>query len=572
MSRGSTEGIPASEESKFHKWHAFDPSDLTARQKQSAKEYFDIGRDNCSRVSNVWLPEQVLPGFRDAASAFFNTCHRFELQKLLPALSLGLGLPGEGEFLGNIHREGENQMRLLHYPAVPAESEMDRIDAHTDFGTCTMLFQDDVGGLEVESPSGSGNFVPAPPIPGTVVFNTGDLLMRWSNDTLKSTLHRVRAPPNDGTGMIKERFSIPYFMDPDRDILVDCLPNCWAEDKPKKYEPVTAGAYVDMRIDDTEIIFPIIDFARFEDGTSPARTTHDEAIEIGRQLVQACREGGFAYFLNTGIRQVEVDSMFEWSRRLFSLPNKTKMLAAHPKEAWKDRGYTRFGREQSPREEFDPSELAAIRKPNAVPQESFDIGRDNCLVVSNVWLPEEVLPGFRDSASAFFNTCLGLPGGGKFLGNMHGKGDNQLRLLHYPATPAETFASGERNRLGGHTDFGTCTILFQDDVGGLEVESPNGSGNFVPALPIPGTVVFNTGDLLMRWSNGTLKSTLHRVRAPPNDRTGMIKERFSIPYFIDPDRDILIDCLPGYWDEDKPKKYGPLPGRAHIDMRIEATY
>jgi isopenicillin N synthase-like dioxygenase len=95
-----------------------------------------------------------------------------------------------------------------------------------DFGTGTILFQDDVGGLEVESPRGSGNFVPAPPIPGTVVFNIGDFLMRWSNgaffeqllffphivksDTLKSTLHRVRAPPNDGTGMIKERFSIPY--------------------------------------------------------------------------------------------------------------------------------------------------------------------------------------------------------------------------------------------------------------------------------------------------------------------------------------------------------------------------
>jgi len=105
--------------------------DPTARRKQTAKEYFDIGRDNCSRVSNVWFPEQVLPGFRDAAPAFFNTCHRFELQKLLPALSLGLGLPGEGEFLGNTHREGENQMRLLHYPAVPAESKMNRIDAHT---------------------------------------------------------------------------------------------------------------------------------------------------------------------------------------------------------------------------------------------------------------------------------------------------------------------------------------------------------------------------------------------------------------------------------------------------------
>lgn len=48
------------------------------------------------------------------------------------------------------------------------------------------------------------------------------------------------------------------------------------------------------------------------------------------------------------------------------------------------------------------------------------------------------------------------------------------------------------------------TILFQDDVGGLEVESPHGSGNFVAVSPIPGTVVFNIGDFLMRWSNGTI--------------------------------------------------------------------
>ncbi|OJA14159.1 hypothetical protein AZE42_11405 [Rhizopogon vesiculosus] len=284
-------------------------------------------------------------------------------------------------------------------------------------------------------------------------------------------------------------------------------------------------------------------------------------------LVKACREGGFAYFLNTGIPQAEVDSMFEWSRKLFSLPNKAKMLAAHPKEIWKNRGYTRFGREQFPQEEFDASELAAIRKPNVVPQESFDIGRDNSPRVSNVWLPEEVLPGFRDAASAFFDTCrqfelekllpalslgLGLPGGGEFLENMHGKGDNQIRLLHYPATPAETFASD-------------AAMMF-------EVESPSGSGNFVPAPPIPGTVAFNTADLLTRLSNGTLISTLHRVRAPPNDGTGMIRERFSIPYFINPDEDIVVDCLPGCWGEDKPKKYEPVQGWAYIDTRIEATY
>jgi isopenicillin N synthase-like dioxygenase len=79
-----------------------------------------------------------------------------------------------------------------------------------------------------------------------VIFNIGDFLMRWSNDDLKSTLHRVRAPPRaqnnnidtDPDEMVPERFSIPY-------------PGTWSEDKPKKYSPITAGQYVDMRLNAT---------------------------------------------------------------------------------------------------------------------------------------------------------------------------------------------------------------------------------------------------------------------------------------------------------------------------------
>ncbi|KAG1717640.1 flavonol synthase/flavanone 3-hydroxylase [Suillus lakei] len=310
---------------------------------------------------------------------------------------------------------------------------------------------------------------------------------------------------------------------------------------------------------------PIVDFACFGDGTSP------EAIEIGRQLVKACREVGFAYFRNTGIPQAEVDGMFEWSRRLFSLPIETRLLAPHPKEGWKHRGYSGVGREQVSQMVFDPTQLAAIRKQTPDFKESFDIGREDCPRMSNVWLPEQVLPGFRDAASTFFNTCRrfeieNLPGGGEFLAKYHQEAENQLRLLHYPAAPAEVFARGEKGRIGAHTDYAMGTILFQDDVGGLEVESPRGSGIFR-------TVVFNIGDFLMRWSNDTLKSTLHRVCAPPNDgKSEMIKERFSIPYFMSADRDLLIDCLPGCWDEDSPKKYEPVTAGAYIDMRLDATY
>lgn len=327
---------------------------------------------------------------------------------------------------------------------------------------------------------------------------------------------------------------------------------------------------------------PIIDFASFRDGTSP------EATEIGKQLVKACREVGFAYFRNTGIPQAEVDSMFEWSRKLFSLPIETKLLAPHPEEGWKHRGYSGVGREQVSQMVFDPMQLAAIRKQTPDFKESFDIGRNDCPRISNVWLPEEVLPGFKDAASTFFDTCrrfeiekllpalslgLELPGGSEFVGQYHQEAENQLRLLHYPVAPAEVFARGEKGRIGAHTDYALGTILFQDDVGGLEVESPRGSGNFIAASPIPDTVVFNIGDFLMRWSNDTLKSTLHRVCAPPNDgKLGMVKERFSIPYFMSPDRDLLIDCLPGCWDEDRPKKYEPVTAGEYIDMRLDATY
>ena len=154
-------------------------------------------------------------------------------------------------------------------------------------------------------------------------------------------------------------------------------------------------------------------------------------------------------------------------------------------------------------------------------------------------------------------------------------------------------------------DFSTCTFLFQDDCGGLEVESPvrnlvfsdpvtadsptqRTPGVFLPANPMPGAVVFNIGDFLMRWSNDSLKSTLHRVRAPPPlaDDTDMTRERFSIPYvslpvemvmadnpqFCGANKKMTIDVLPGSYSESVPKKYGPITAGEYVNMRLNATY
>ncbi|KAJ8077579.1 hypothetical protein PM082_002011 [Marasmius tenuissimus] len=328
---------------------------------------------------------------------------------------------------------------------------------------------------------------------------------------------------------------------------------------------------------------PIIDFAQFGDGTSL------ESQEIAKKFYEACRDVGFAYLINTGIPQEKVNGMFEWSAKFFELPIEVKTKVSKPPEKYG--GYSGIGMEQVSQMVFDPEELVAIRKGKSLDfKESFNVYDETCtagLGLENTWLPEEVLPGFRESALDYCRSCrafqmerllpalsigMGLDKG--FFNEYHKDGANLLRLVHYPEAPAEVFESGEKGRIGAHTDYGTCTLLFQDDVGGLEVESPSEPGVFIPVPPIRGAAVFNISDLLMRWSNDTLKSTLHRVRALARsaDDNGMTQKRFSIPYFIGADAKTIVDCIPGCWGPDKPKKYDPVNAAEYIDMRVRATY
>lgn len=75
-------------------------------------------------------------------------------------------------------------------------------------------------------------------------------------------------------------------------------------------------------------------------------------------------------------------------------------------------------------------------------------------------------------------------------------------------------------------DYGSITLLFQDARGGLQVRSP--TGTFVDATPIEGTIVVNAGDLLARWSNDTIRSTIHRVVEPPFKQGPTYPARYSI--------------------------------------------
>jgi isopenicillin N synthase-like dioxygenase len=178
------------------------------------------------------------------------------IHPILNSLSLALSLPES--HLSATHAQSLFQLRLLHYPPVPlsllTSTGKPRIHAHSDFGTLTLLFQDSVGGLEIESPPSSGHFIPAKPIPGTMLVNIGDLMERWSNGRWRSTVHRVVAPPIDpdkggrDDEICKARYSIPFFATADPETVIEALPGCWGEGRPKKYESVTAWGYVQMRM------------------------------------------------------------------------------------------------------------------------------------------------------------------------------------------------------------------------------------------------------------------------------------------------------------------------------------
>ncbi|KAM0253060.1 hypothetical protein ACHAQJ_007436 [Trichoderma viride] len=330
---------------------------------------------------------------------------------------------------------------------------------------------------------------------------------------------------------------------------------------------------------------PVVDFALARTGSEEDRQ------RVAKELYEAFKNVGFAYVKNHGVPEDAVDEAFLWNRKFFNLSQSDKDKAPHPPEAWHHRGYSNVGREKVSQMVFDEASISAARNVPDV-KESFEIGRDDEEArLPNIWPPQDVLPGFREFFTKFYEICYGAEMGllrlvalgmgleEEYFINYHRNKDNQLRLLHYPSIEESLLRQGRAERIAAHTDFGTITMLFQDDVGGLEVEDLGERGKYIPAPYIPNTAVVNIGDFLMRWSNDELKSTMHRVKAPrlakdegevPKNK--VIKARHSVVYFMCADLEKTVDCVPGCWGPERPKKYEPVNAMEYITMRMEALY
>ena len=157
------------------------------------------------------------------------------------ALDLGL----ESDFFESKLDKPNATLRLLHYPPVtspPPDGQLGA-GAHTDYGNVTLLATDAVGGLMVRDRS--GRWLDAPVVPGAFICNIGDCLMRWSNDVYVSTPHKVVSP------LGADRYSVAFFLDPNPDAMVACLPTCTSADRPARYKPVTGADFLRSRLEPT---------------------------------------------------------------------------------------------------------------------------------------------------------------------------------------------------------------------------------------------------------------------------------------------------------------------------------
>lgn len=215
------------------------PSTGTPDQKES----YQITRPH---MEGLWPGEQALPGFEQTMLGFEAQCWSVAM-KILSCFADKLAF--ESGFFTRAHEPSvpayQSTLRLLHYFAIPPERRDNlglwRAGAHTDFDCLTLLFQQaGQGGLQVlpGKEHEKQEWTPIEPADDVITCNIGDMLMRWSDDQLKSNFHRVKNPrPDEYQGA---RYSLAFFAQANRDVMI--------QGPAKKYEPITAEDYLYRRV------------------------------------------------------------------------------------------------------------------------------------------------------------------------------------------------------------------------------------------------------------------------------------------------------------------------------------
>lgn len=276
---------------------------------------------------------------------------------------------------------------------------------------------------------------------------------------------------------------------------------------------------------------PVIDIGPLRDGSG--------LEEAGRRLAWAAEHVGFIYVENHGIEQSLVDDARQVAVEFFRHADEKKLEVVTNEH---HHGYLRPGQTKM----YDDARVDL--------KESFNFGieleaavltaaKDNPLIGRNEWpsfmpeLKQKVYAYFAAASACAVDLLRGFAAGAGLPADTFVRHTDlpvsRGSLQYYPPQPAELGV--EQFGVAAHTDFGVLTVLCQDSLGGLQLQTLDGEWIAVP--PIPGTLVVNVGDLLARWSNNRYRSTPHRVI----NASG--KERLSLVLAYDPNYESWVDPI-----------------------------
>ena len=217
------------------------------------KEFWHFGQylddeeySQFSYPKNLYVQE--IPEFNEIGKTVFKALEKTAIY-VLRAISLYLEL--DEDHFDEYVKKGNSILRPIHYPPIKTKPKgAERAAAHGDINLITLLMGAHGKGLQVLT--NDGEWIDAIAEKDEIVINVGDMLSRYTNNKLKSTIHKVVNPPKNQWK--KSRYSIPFFLHPIGNMKLNVLDSCIDKDNPKKYEDISAHDFLVQRLKEIGVL------------------------------------------------------------------------------------------------------------------------------------------------------------------------------------------------------------------------------------------------------------------------------------------------------------------------------